>query len=218
MAYTLPNGSTIDLASSYSAPVVITSISNANPAVVTAPAHGFTKGAIVQITSGWSRLNNRSFVVGTVTADTFQLIGSQNDTTNTVFFPAGSSAGSVKSVDTFVQVNQITGVEFSGGEQSMLDVQFLEDATQKQIPTVKSAITMTLTVADDPDQLFLPVVQAYDQDLSINTVRLNLVNGSSILYPSIITFSPTPSVTINELLVNTMTMAVQGQPTRYERA
>lgn len=218
MSYVLPNGSTIDLASSYSAPVVITGISNANPAVVTATAHGFTEGDIVQITSGWGRLNNRAFVVGTVTTDTFELVGSQVDTTNTTYFPVGGGGGTAKSVDTFVQVNQITGVEFSGGEQSMLDVQFLEDATQKQIPTVKSAITMTLTVADDPDQLFLPVVQAYDQDLSINTVRLNLVNGSSILYPSIITFSPTPSVTINELLVNTMTMAVQGQPTRYERA
>ncbi len=218
MAYTLPNGSTIDLASSYSAPVVITSISNANPAVVTATAHGFTEGDIVQITSGWGRLNNRAFVVGTVTTDTFELVGSQVDTTDTTFFPVGASGGTAKSVETWTVINQITGVEFAGGEQAMLDIQFLESATQIQIPTTKSAITMTLTVADDPNQAFLPIVQGYDQDLSINTMRLNLVNGSSILYPSIITFSPTPSVTINELLVNTMTMAVQGQPTRYERA
>lgn len=217
MAYSLPNGSTVDLASSYSAPVAITSISNTNPAVVTAPAHGFTKGAIVQITSGWSRLNNRSFVVGTVTADTFQLIGSQNDTTNTVFFPVGSSSGSAKSVKTWVQVNQITGVEFSGMEQSFLEVQFLESSTQVNIPTVKSAATLTLTVADDQDQVFVPVVEKYDFDLSINTLRMNLVNGSSILYPSIVTWTPTPSVTINELIVNTMTMSVQGIPTRYQR-
>lgn len=218
MSYTLPNGSTIDLASSYSAPVVITSISNANPAVVTATAHGFTEGDIVQITSAWERLNNRSFVVGTVTTDTFELVGSQVDTTDTTFFPVGSSSGSAKSVETFVQVPQITAVEFAGGEQSFLDVQFLSSSTQVQLPTTKSAITMTLTVADDPAQPFVPVVQGYDQDLSINTIRLNLVNGDSILYPSIVTFSPTPSVTINELLVNTMTMAVQGQPTRYTRA
>ena len=218
MAYTLPNGSTIDLASSYSAPVVITSISNANPAVVTATAHGFTEGDIVQITSSWERLNNRSFVVGTVTTDTFVLVGSQVDTTDTTFYPVGSSGGTAKSVETFVQIPQITAVEFAGGEQSFLDVQFLSSSTQVQLPTTKSAITMTLTVADDPAQAFVPVVQGYDQDLSINTIRLNLVNGDSILYPSIVTFSPTPSVTINELLVNTMTMAVQGQPTRYTRA
>ena len=217
MSYTLPNGSTIDLASSYSAPVAITSISNANPAVVTATAHGFLKGDIVQLTTGWSRLNNRSFVVGTVTTDTFQLIGSQVDTTDTTFFPVGSSAGSVKSVETWVSIPQITSVEFSGMEQSFLEVQFLESSTQVNIPTVKSAATLTLTVADDQDQVFVPVVEKYDFDLSINTARMNLVSGSSILYPSIVTWTPSPSVTINELIVNTMTLAVQGTPTRYER-
>ena len=217
MSYTLPNGSTIDLASSYSAPVAITSISNANPAVVTAPAHGFLKGDIVQLTTGWEKLNNRSFVVGNVTTDTFEIIGSQNDTTNTVFFPVGSSSGSAKSVETWVQVPQITGVEFSGLEQSFIDIQFLSSTTQTQLPTVKSAATLTLTIADDPEQAFVPIVQAYDQDLSINTLRMNLVNGSSILYPSIITWTPTPSVTINELIVNTMTMSIQGIPTRYQR-
>lgn len=217
MAYSLPNGSTVDLASSYSAPVAITSITNANPAVVNAIAHGFTKGDIVQITSGWERLSNRSFVVGTVTADTFQLIGSQNDTTDTTLFPVGSSSGSAKTAETFTQISQITGVEFSGGEQAFLDVQFLSSATQVNIPTVKSAITMTLTVADDPAADFLETVQKYDQDLSINTLRMNLVNGDSILYPAIITFSPTPNVTINELMTNTMTMSVQNQPTRYTR-
>lgn len=218
MSYTLPNGSTIDLASSYSAPVVITSISNANPAVVTATAHGFTEGDIVQITSGWEFLNNRSFVVGTVTTDTFVLVGSQVDTTDTTFFPVGASGGTAKSVETWTVINQITGVEFAGGEQEQLTVQFLASKTQINLPTVKSAISMTLTVADDPTQEYLPIVQRYDFDLSINTMRMNLVNGDSILYPSITTFSPTPTVTINELLTNTLTAAVQANPTRYTRA
>ncbi len=217
MAYTLPNGSTIDLASSYSAEVVVTSISNTNPAVVTATAHGFAEGDIVQLSTGWELLNNRSFLVGEVTTDTFEIIGSQNDTSDTTFYPVGASVGTVKAVETWVQLNQITGVEFAGLEQQFLDVQFLSSRTQVQLPTVKTAATMTLTIADDPDQAFTPVVQAYDFDLSINTMRLNLVNGDSILYPSIISFSPTPTVTINELLVNTLTAAVQGIPTRYTR-
>lgn len=217
MAYTLPNGSTIDLASSYSTEVEVESISNTNPAVVTATAHGFAEGDIVQLVSGWELLTNRSFVVGAVTTDTFTLLGSQTDTTDTTFYPVGGGLGSVKSVETWVNVPQITNVEFSGAEQAFLDVQFLSSRNQIQIPTTRSAATMTLTIADDPAQPFVPVVQAYDFDLSTNVLRLNLVNGDSILYPSIITFSPTPTVTINELLVNTMTASVQGTPTRYER-
>lgn len=218
MSYTLPNGSTIDLASSYSAEVAITSISNSNPAVVTATGHGFAEGDIVQIVSGWELITNRSFVVGDVTTDTFELIGSQADTTDTTFFPAGGGVGTAKSVETWVNIPQITAVEFAGAEQQYLDVQFLASRTQVSIPTVKTSSNMTLTIADDPQQPFVPVVQAYDFDLSINTIRLNLVNGDSILYPSIISFSPSPTVTINELLVNTLGMAIQGTPTRYTRA
>lgn len=217
MSYTLPNGSTVDLASSYSAEVVITSISNSNPAVVTATGHGFAEGDIVQIVSGWELLTNRSFVVGDVTTDTFELIGSQADTTDTTFFPAGGGVGTAKSVETWVNIPQITSVEFSGLEMQYLDIQFLSSRTQVQLPTVRTAGTMTLTVADDSEQPFVPVVQAYDFDLSINTVRLNLVNGDSILYPAIISFTPTPTITINELLVNTLGMAIQGTPTRYSR-
>lgn len=217
MAYSLPNGSTVDLASSYSAPVPVTLISNSNPAVVTATAHGFAEGDIVQLETGWSRLNNRAFLVGEVTTDTFELVGNQVDTTDVAYFPVGAGVGSVKSVETWVSIPQITGVEFAGMEQSFLEVQFLESSTQVNIPTVKSAATLTFTVADDPRQAYVPVVEKYDFDLSINTARMNLVSGDSILYPAFVTWTPSPTVTINELIVNTMTLAVQGTPTRYTR-
>ncbi len=213
--YTLPNGSTIDLASSYSAEVEVDSISNANPAVATATAHGFVEGDIVLMVSGWSKVTNRAFRVGAVTTDTFEIEGL--DSTDTNFYPVGGGVGTAKSAETYVQIPQVTAVEFSGGEANYLEVQFLEWDTQVSIPTVKSAITMTLTVADDPNQPMLPIVEAYDEAKSINIVRLNLVNGSTILYPAILSMSGTPTVTINELLTNTISMAVQGKPTRFIR-
>lgn len=215
MAYTLPNGSTMDVAATYDAAVPMTTITNAAPAVVGSLAHGLTKGDIVLVTSGWSRLNNRAFVVGAVTTDTFELAGT--DTTDIVVYPAGGGVGTAKAALTYVQINQITGVEFSGGDISFLDVQFLESDSQVQIPTVKSAISMILTVADDPGQAYLPVLEAYDANRSINIMRLNLVNGNTILYPAITTINATPTVTINELLTRSISAAVQAQPTRYER-
>lgn len=215
MAFTLPNGSTIDLASSYSAEVEVESISNANPAVATAPAHGFAEGDIVLLTSGWSKITNRAFRVGAVTTDTFVVEGV--DSTDVNFYPVGGGVGTAKSAETYVQIPQVTSVEFAGGEANYLEVQFLEWDTQVSIPTVKSAISMTLTVADDQTQPYVPIVEGYDEAKSINIVRLNLVNGSTILYPAILTMSGTPTVTINELLTNTISMAVQGKPTRFQR-
>ena len=75
MSVRLPNGGLFAIASAYAAPVVITGITNANPAVVSASAHGFVEGDIVEMTSGWSKLNNRVVRVGAVTAGTFEIEG-----------------------------------------------------------------------------------------------------------------------------------------------
>lgn len=213
MAYSLPNGSTFDVAASYTTPVSISTISNANPAVVSATAHGLAEGDVVLLVSGWVKLNNRSFRVGTVTTDTFVLEGV--DTTDVSKYPVGAGVGSVVSAASWVQIPQITTVDFTGGDQNMYTFQFLEDDDERQFPTNKSAISLTLTVADDPAQAYVPLIEGYDESKTINILRLNLINGSTILYPSIVTISSTPSLTVNELMTRTVTLALQGRITRY---
>lgn len=215
MAFSLPNGSTIAIAATFGAEITITGISNANPAVATADAHGLVEGDIIQVTgSSWSKVNNKVYRVGVVTTDTFELEGL--DATNVITYPADGGAGTkVKEVLTWTQIPQILGVETSGGEQAFYTFQFLEDDDEKQLPTTKSAISMTLTVADDPAQPFVPLIERYDEIKSIQPVRLSLVNGSSIYYPAITTISSTPSLTVNELMTRSISVALQARPTRY---
>lgn len=214
MAFRLPNGSTFDFASEYSADVTVTGISNANPAVASATAHGFVEGDIVVVTSGWVKLTGRAFKVGTVTTDTFVLTGV--NTLNTQAYPAGVSAGTAKSVDTWVNIPQITEVASSGGEQQFYQFGFLEEDEDRQIPTTKSPSTLTLTVADDPSQPYVPVVEAADELKEERVQRLNLVNGDIILYNSIASITNTPSLTRNQIMVRTITLAQQGRVTRYK--
>lgn len=214
MAFRLPNGSTFDFAATYSDDVTITSISNANPAVVSATAHGFVEGDIIALTSGWTRLTGRGFKVGTVTTDTFTLVGV--NTTSTQAYPTGVSAGVAKSVDTWVNIPQITEVASSGGEQQFYQFGFLEENEDRQIPTTKSPSTLTLTVADDPDQPFVLVVEAADELKEERLQRLNLVNGDQIIYNSIASITNTPSLTRNQIMTRTITLAQQGRVTRYQ--
>lgn len=215
MAFSLPNGSTVAIAATFAAEITITGISNANPAVASATGHGLVEGDIIQVTAtSWSKLNNKVYRVGSVTTDTFELEGL--DTTNVVTYPPmGAAATRVKEVLTWVQIPQILGVETSGGEQAFYTFQFLESDDELQLPTTKSAISMTLTVADDPAQPFVPLVERYDEIKSIQPVRLSLINGSSIFYPAITTISATPSLTVNELMTRTISVALQARPTRY---
>ena len=211
--FRLPNGSTVDLAATYGNSVTITAISNAATAVVTAAAHGLSDGDYVEITSGWLGLNGRIFRVDNTTTSTFELEGI--NTTDTNRYPSGGGAGSLREVATTVQVAQITDVATSGGDQQFLTFGFLEENDDRQIPTTRSPQTITFTVADDPSQAFVPVAEAADQRRTPNGVFLNLPDGSKILYNGYLSFSETPSLSRNNLMVRTMTFSLSGRPTRY---
>jgi len=76
---------------------VITNITKANPAVVTASSHGFSNGdrIIIRNVSGMTEVNNLVFTVAGATTNTFQLSGinSTSYTTYTSGGNAGLSAG-----------------------------------------------------------------------------------------------------------------------------
>lgn len=215
MAYRLPNGSTIDVASEYNE-VSEVSISNANPAVVTSTAHGLEDGDIILFEGlGWTKLNNRTFRVKNVDVNTYELEGV--DTTDKTKFPAGAGVGSAKAVAAWVQIPQVLTVDYTGGEQQFYTFQFLEDDDERQLPTNKSASSLTINVADDPDQPFVPILEAYDESRETQVFRLNLVNGDIILYPAVPSITTTPTLTVNSLMERVITLAMQGRISRYRK-
>jgi hypothetical protein len=213
MAVKLPNGGTFAIASAYGAAIPITTISNANPAVVGSVAHGLLDGDIIEITSGWSKLNNRIVQVANKTADTFEL--RSINTTNTVSYPASGGTGTVRKITTFVQLAQIMNTATSGGEQQFATFQFLEDDEQSEIPTTKSPRRLVLTIGDD-DSLpgYIEAAEANEDRLQ-RAIRFALPNGSFIYYNGFVSVNETPSTTANEIMSVEMTLAMQGSATRY---
>lgn len=213
MAVSLPNGALISIANGYGSVEAMSAISNANPAVATATAHGFTTGDFVEITSGWSRLTGKVVKVGVVTTDTFQLLGV--DSTLTSIYPAGSGGGSVRKVTAYTQLAQILTSASSGGDQQFLTYQFLEADAQKQIPTFKNAAGLTFTVADDPAQPGYVVAAEANDDRLPRAVKATLPNGSVISYNAYISVNKTPSMTVNQLMDFQVTMSLLAEPVRY---
>ncbi len=70
------HGSTVGVVTGYAATKTITDITNANPAVVTATAHGYADGDVVKIAAvvGMVELNGDVFVINNITTDTFELV------------------------------------------------------------------------------------------------------------------------------------------------
>ena len=214
MAVSLPNGSTIAIGSAVGSAITVTALTNANPAVASATAHGLTEGDYIIVTSGWSRLNNRLVRVGTVPGvDSFQLEGI--NTLDTDVYPAGAGIGSVKEVTTFTQITQVLTTSSQGGEQQFLTYQFLEADVQTEIPTVKTAGGFNFSVADDPSLPGYIALAAANDDRVERALLVTLANGSKLCYLGYCTLNETPTLTVNELMACAATVRFLNKPTRY---
>lgn len=208
----LPNGSTMDIAVSLD-DIVMTGLSNANPAVASAVANGLSVGDVVLIESGWAKVTGRAARVSAVTTDTATLGGI--NTLNTSSYPAGAGGGTLYGVESWVQISRITGVTTSGGEQQFLTVGYLEEDDDRQYPINKDPMNMQITVEDQPQAPYTAVVQDWNDTKEQTVVRLNLPNGDQILYPAYVSITETPTLERNALMTRTISVALSGRPIRY---
>lgn len=213
MAVKLPNGVTLALATAYGAVKTLSAITNASPGVASSTAHGFTDTDIIEVTSGWSRLNNRIVRVDAPTTDAFNLEGI--DTSATTAYPAGTGGGSAREITAFTQISQILDLSTSGGEMQFATYSFLEQDFESQMPTQSSPQTLTFTVADDPTLAGYIALKAAAESRSLTGLKVTLPDGSLLLYNGYVSFNETPSMTKNQIMGCQATFSLQGRPTRY---
>jgi hypothetical protein len=209
----MPNGATFEIASAYGTAIPFTALTNANPAEASAAAHGLAEGDVVAVSSGWTRLDGRAVSVADITSGTFGLGGV--NTTSVQQYPAGSGIGSVREVTTFTEISQITELASAGGDQAFLTFGFLADDDDRQMPTTKNPITLTITVADDPSKPYVAVCETADDDKQPRALRLNLPGGSSIIYNGYVSITATPTMSRNNLMTRVINIALTGRPARY---
>lgn len=213
MSVSLPNGAVVAIAATYGSAVPVTAITNANPAVATATAHGLTDGDLIEVTSGWSRLNSRVVRVANSDTNTFELEGI--DTSDTNLYPAGGGIGSVKDIATMTQITQVLEFTTSGGEQQFVTYSFLEEDVEHQIPTVKSASSFAMTIGDDATLPWYALLSTANDDRVPRAVTVTLPSGSLIAYNGYVTLNKTPTLTKNEIMGLQSTVSLTSEPTRY---
>ncbi|QHJ01579.1 phage tail protein [Xylophilus rhododendri] len=188
----------------------ITGISNAAPAVATAPGHGVAAGVPVLLSSGWGRLDGRVVRAGDPDTNTFKLLGI--DTTDLLRFPASGGAGSLQAAASWTEITQILDSSSGGGEQQFYNYSYLEDpeGTERQMPTNKSARSFTLTLGDDPAKAWYAALDATDQAKLPTVVRVVLPSGSVIFYVAYVSFDKIPKIAKNQGMSVTAVFAIQS--------
>jgi hypothetical protein len=214
MSVSLPNGALVHIASGYGAAKAMSAISNATSAVATLEAsHGVIVNDIIEVTSGWSRLNNKVVRASAVSTNDVTLEGINSSSTS--IYPAGSGTGTVREITGWTQLQQILESGSSGGEQQFLDYQFLEGDAQVRIPTFKNAAGLTFSIADDATLAgYILAAEANDDRLQ-RAVRITLPSGAKIFYNAYISLNKTPSLNVNQLMACQVTLSLLAEPVRY---
>ncbi|WP_368640482.1 phage tail tube protein [Castellaniella ginsengisoli] len=200
-----PDGSRYYIGTAQATAINATSVSNANPAVVSATAHGLTDGDYVVVTSSWPQLDGMLLRVEDSTTDDFELGGV--DTSDTTKFPTGGTL-SVKKVTTWLEIPKIMNPQSSGGEQQFFTWQYLAEKIQRQKPTVKSAKSIGMEVAyDDTHPAHYTALIEADESGNAYPIRVRLPSGTEMAYSMFIGFDADPSKNQGQIMTNALAMS-----------
>ena len=203
----VPTGSTFYIASAYGSAKTVTIVTNATEAVVTAVAHGFSNGDVVEMTSGWGRLNKRHFEIESVLTDSFVLSG--EDTTNTTFYPVGTGIGSVRKATTFTQITSVMNPQSSGGDPKTVTYKFVESDVEYSINDGFGATSYTMELdADALGSAGYTALKSLTQVQTDTCLKVVTRSGSRVYQPCTVALNE--SIRLQDGQINRVTCAFNG--------
>lgn len=215
---TLPSGTIFSVATTFASAKTVTAVSNASEAVITVTSHGYSVNDIVQIYSGWGRLNRRAVrVKSTPSADTF--VAENIDTTNTEFFPSGSGVGTCRKVSVFTQIPKYLNPNSSGGDPKNVTVRFMDEDTDTNLNDGFNAVTESFEI--DADQFGTASYNALRSLSDVQTdtiVKKTLKSGVTIYTPCTVALNENPKLTSGSIMTNVVSVNGNGRISRYAAA
>lgn len=213
MAYGFPEGSSQQFSQTFASAKTITAITNANPAVATSVAHGFTTGDEILITSGWEDATDSVFKITVLTADTFSVLGL--DSSNTGFFPVGTGAGTAQKISGWTAIPQVLTISASGGDARFTDVNLLSKRNGIKIPTGFNATSVTLSLAHDANQAGYITMLGISRNLSKVAFK-QVISGGSVTYGyGYMSVSEFPKLNSNSVNTVDAAMTILGRSVSY---
>ena len=213
MSYYFPEGSSQQFSQTFAGAKTITALTNANPAVATSVAHGYTTNDEILLTSGWEDATDSVWRVTVLTADTFSIQGL--DSSNTSFYPVGTGTGTAQKISGWTAIPQVLTISSSGGDAKFTDVAPLAKRNAIKIPTGFNATSITLSLAHDPAQAGYITMLGISRNLSKVAFK-QIISGGALTYGyGYMSVSEMPK--LNNSSVNTVdaAMTILGRSISY---
>ena len=207
----LPNGSQVFVEKTRGASAIsVTRISNAaDPVLTCAASHGLLKGDYVIITtSNWAKLINKVGRVKNVSTNDVTIEGFSTADTNVY---SGTGTASIYKISDWIEVPCVQDLSQEGGEQQFYTYQCLADDREQQIPTYKSAVSMTYTFAHEYDNPIYPILRAADESGQVKVMRMYVPRAKEMrLWSGTLSFNEIPQTAVNEMETVSLTVSLKG--------
>ena len=213
MSYYFPEGSSQQFSQTFAGAKTITALTNANPAVATSVAHGYTTNDEIILTSGWEDATDSVWRVTVLTADTFSIQGL--DASNTSFYPVGTGTGTAQKISGWTSIPQVLTISSSGGDAKFTDVAPLAKRNALKIPTGFNATSITLSLAHDPAQAAYITMLGISRSLSKVAFK-QVISGGALTYGyGYMSVSEMPKLNNNSVNTVDAAMTVLGRSISY---
>lgn len=147
--YYSPEGSKFYFSTTFAAAKTVTIATNANPAVLTAVAHGIVDDEEFLFTSGWEDATDSVFKANQLTVDTLSPVGL--NTTSTSLFAAGTGTGTIQKVSSWLEIPQVLGISPQGGGARFMDINPLAKRNGLSLPIGFEPTKIALDLGHDPN-------------------------------------------------------------------
>ena len=208
----LPNGSQVFVEKARGSAITASKITAAaNPVFTLAASHGLKQGDYILVTeSSWPKLINKVGRVKAVDTSTNAVTIEGFSTSNTNAFP-GSGTGKVVKINDWIEIPCVQDLSQEGGEQQFYTYQCLADDREQQIPTYKSAVSLTYNFAHEYDNPIYPVLRAADESGEVKVMRMYVPKAKEMrIWSGTLSFNEIPQTAVNEMETVSLTVSLKG--------
>ncbi|QVW27738.1 major tail protein [Hafnia phage Pocis76] len=162
----------------------------------------------------WGRLVNRVVRIKSVPAnqDNKKITVNGIDTSDVNAHPEGAIAGKVTRVKSWIEIPCVQDLTQDGGEQQYYTYQCLSDDQEKQIPTYKSAVSLTYTFAHEYDNAIYPILRKYDESGDVVALRMYIPKAKEMrCWSGVLAFNEIPQTAVNEMETVSLSVSLKGR-------
>lgn len=201
----------VAMQSALAAADTITGITKANPAVVTATAHGFSNGDYVVLTvQGMHQLNGKVVRVANQAANTFECEGVDSTSFETF------SSGTAEAITFGTSITTATTMSATGGDFDFIDTTTIHVNVKTQIPGLANPITYTFDNLWDISDAGQVAMKSATDTQAQRAFKFTFGSGGPIMvFTGYVGFSGAPTGNAQDKVTASAVITAFGTPTYY---